>query len=216
VNKNEGYPIGLAAVFRVAVGGLAAVGLLVIVVTITPLVSWWGREMAGPWNDPTGDVLIVLGGSLQDDRLMLMGQSAYLRSLYAVLVYREGGFRDVVLSGGGPDGPSVAEAMRAYLVSNGVPAASIHVESRSTTTHENALYAKPILANLPGRKVLLTSDYHMARAYRTFRKAGIDVLPRPLPDAIKRGNSYQTRWGAFVDLSRESVALAYYFARGWI
>jgi uncharacterized SAM-binding protein YcdF (DUF218 family) len=170
--------------------------------------------MAGPWNDPKGEVLIVLGGSLQDDRIM--NEGSYLRSMYALLVYREGGFHDIVLSGGVNPGRSVADAMRSFLESNGVPPHSIHIEEHSNSTRENALYARPILASLPGRKVLLTSDYHMARAYRTFRKAGIDVLPRPVPDAIKRGNFLQSRWGAFVDLSRESVALIYYFARGWI
>ena len=56
----------------------------------------------------------------------------------------------------------------------------------------------------------------MARAYRAFRKAGIDVAPRPLPDVLKRVGALQYRWGAFLDVSRETAALAYYFARRWI
>ena len=68
----------------------------------------------------------------------------------------------------------------------------------------------------PGTKVLLTSDYHMTRAYRAFKAVGIDVLPRPFPDVIKRANSFENRWGAFIDLARETVALGYYLARGWI
>lgn len=203
-----------ATAFRWLVSCLAVLGFVLVVITVTPLVSWWAKLMAGPWKEPRGEVLIVLGGYLEDDGIM--NEGSYLRSVYAVRVYRQGGFHDIVLSGGLAPGRSVADAMRTFLECNGVPPASIHVEPYSSSTRENALYAKPILARLPGRKVLLTSDYHMPRAYRAFRKAGIDIIPRAVPDAAKRGNSLSTRWGAFMDLSRDSVALVYYFARGWI
>jgi uncharacterized SAM-binding protein YcdF (DUF218 family) len=202
--------------FRLLVLILAALGLLVTIVTLTPVVSWWGRALAGPWDDPKGDVLIVLGGSLQTDGIM--GESSYLRAVYAVLAYREGGFRTVVLSGGGGQtlSRSIVEPMRDFLECHGVPAQVIVLESESRSTRENALYTKRMLAGLPGRKVLLTSDYHMARARRAFTKVGLDVRPRPFPDAMKRGLNLQTRWGAFVDLIRETAALVYYAARGWI
>jgi uncharacterized SAM-binding protein YcdF (DUF218 family) len=106
--------------------------------------------------------------------------------------------------------------MRDYLNCRGIPAQAIHVEPYARSTRENALYTKGILDGLPGRKVLLTSDYHMARAYRAFKKAGIEVSPRPFPDAIKRGGSIRTRWGAFVDVVWETGALGYYLARRWI
>ena len=68
----------------------------------------------------------------------------------------------------------------------------------------------------PGRKVLLTSDYHMFRAYRTFRKAGFEIAPRPFPDMLKLSSCWLCRWQAFVTLSDESAKIAYYYARGWI
>jgi len=200
--------------FRFLTAVFAAFGLLVAIVMTTPLVSWWARALAGPWNDPPGDVLIVLGGSIHENGIM--GESTYWRSVYAVLGYRSGGFRDVLLSGGPTEGPSVAESMKRFLVCEGVPAQVIHLELRSTTTRENALNARQALIGLPGAKVLLTSDYHMARAHRAFRKVGLDVHPRPFPDAIKRAATVGGRWGAFLDVVRETVALGYYFARGWI
>jgi uncharacterized SAM-binding protein YcdF (DUF218 family) len=192
----------------------AAVGLLLVIVTTTPLVTWWARALAGPWNDPSGDVLIVLGGSVHDNGIM--GESTYWRSVYGVLVYRTGGFRDVLLSGGASEGPAVAESMRRFLVCEGVPSQVIHVELHSRSTRENALYATQALATLAGTKVLLTSDYHMTRAYRSFRKVGLDVVPRPVPDAIKRASSFGGRWQAFVDVVTETFTLGYYFARGWV
>ena len=73
-----------------------------------------------------------------------------------------------------------------------------------------------LLDQLAGPKVLLTSDYHMFRAYRAFRKAGIDVQPRPFPDAIKQSMSRMNRWPVFLGLCTETTKIAYYFMRGWI
>src|SRR5258706_50058 len=94
--------------------------------------------------------------------------------------------------------------------------AAIRVEPGSHSTHEHALFSKALIEAAPGRKVLLTSDYHMFRAYRVFRKAGIDVEPRPLPDAAKQIDSWQTRWSVFVNLCAETAKIGYYFVRGWI
>jgi uncharacterized SAM-binding protein YcdF (DUF218 family) len=106
--------------------------------------------------------------------------------------------------------------MRDFLLSAGVPADRLIIEEQSTSTRENAVNVKQLLASFPGRKVLLTSDYHMFRAYHAFRKAGLDVLPRPFPDAIKRSGFYAERWPIFITLCEEAVKSAYYYARGWI
>jgi uncharacterized SAM-binding protein YcdF (DUF218 family) len=92
----------------------------------------------------------------------------------------------------------------------------IRVETESHSTRENALKSKVILDQLPGRKVLMSSDYHMFRATRVFRKAGIDIAPRPIPDAAKRMESWKDRWPVFLVLGLETVKVGYYFARGWI
>jgi uncharacterized SAM-binding protein YcdF (DUF218 family) len=188
-------------------------GLLVAVVTFTPLVSWWGGALAGPWADPKGDVLIVLSGSSANDGII--GESSYLRAQYAVLAYRRDGFRTIVLSGGGQPIPA-AMAMRDFMVGQGVPPGVIITETASTSTRQNGLYTRKLLEDLPGKKVLLTSDYHMFRAYRVFRKLGLEVAPRPIPDARKRAATFRGRWPAFLDLLEETVKISYYYARGWI
>ncbi len=191
----------------------ASLGVLVCVITFTPVVTWWATYLAGPWNDSRGDVLIVLGGSPGSDGIM--GESSYLRSQYSVLVYREGGFSRILLSGGGEPVP-VASEMRDFLVSVGIPRAAISTEARSTSTRENALYAKQMLNGYSGRKVLLTSDFHMFRAYRAFRKVGLDIMPRPIPDVRKHATSWRGRWPAFLDLAEETIKIGYYYLRGWI
>lgn len=201
-----------AARFIVTV--LAAIGFLFVFVTFTPINFWWANYLAGPWNDPVGEVLVVPGADAIDNTI---GFSSYLRSVYAVLVWKQGGFRAIVVCGRGSAGqPAVAEQMRDFIVSQGVPMAAVRVETESHSTHENALKSKPILDQLAGRKVLLTSDYHMFRAYRAFRKVGIDVQPRPFPDAIKQSTSRANRWPVFLGLCIETSKIAYYFVRGWI
>ena len=106
--------------------------------------------------------------------------------------------------------------MRDFLVCQGVPQQAIQLESMSSSTRENALPAKQILARSEGRKVLLTSDYHMFRAHRAFNQVGLEILPRPYPDVRKRATRWIGRWAAFLDLMTETAKIIYYFARGWI
>lgn len=192
---------------------LALVGALVLFISLVPVASWWATRLAGPWNDPKGEVLVVLGGALQDTGYL--GRNSYLRALYASMIYKEGGVKHVVISGGTDSRSPVALLMRDAMVALGVPREVILVETQSNSTRENAMYSKAILDNLKGRKVLLTSDYHMYRAHRVFQKAGIDIAPRPFPDARKR-NGLQGRWPAFWEVVTESLKIVYYKIRGWI
>jgi uncharacterized SAM-binding protein YcdF (DUF218 family) len=190
----------------------AAFGLLTAVVVFTPLTVLWGGWLAHPWLDSKGDILIVLGGASVED---FLGENSYWRSLYAVRYYRAGGIKRIYLTGGPPERP-VAESMRRFLLASGVPADVIRTETASESTRENALRLAPLLERDPGRPVLLTSDYHMWRARRVFQRAGIQVLPLPVPDVRKRGQTIRGRWGAFCDLLSESGKLIYYYSKGWI
>ncbi|PYT27836.1 MAG: hypothetical protein DMG57_16965 [Acidobacteria bacterium] len=49
--------------FRGVRNVLALLGLVVVLVTFTPVTRWYGQRLAGPWCDTGGQVLIVLGGS---------------------------------------------------------------------------------------------------------------------------------------------------------
>src|SRR5260370_4994876 len=69
---------------------LAGIGALYVIVTITPLDGWWTNLLCGPTNDPKGDVLIVVGAEAFPDA---MGYESFLRAVYGVRVWREGGFR---------------------------------------------------------------------------------------------------------------------------
>ncbi len=191
-----------------AVFGTAFTALFAIV-TFTPLVKSWSTLLAGEWPEAKGDVLIVLSGDMVDAETL--GVNTYWRVLYAERIYREGGFRRVVASG-----KDAAPVMRDYLLFRGVPAEAITVEDKSTSTRENALFTARLLAGDAGKKVLVTSDMHMWRALRTFRKAGLDVTGVPFPYGRKLGNNPLLRWGLFVNLLTETAKTGYYGLRGWI
>jgi uncharacterized SAM-binding protein YcdF (DUF218 family) len=194
---------------RAAVASLAALGLLMVLVTFTPLVQWYTKALAGKWTDGGGEVVIVLGGGALDSQTL--DPPSYWRAFYARLAWERGGFHQVVVSG-----RTAAPLMRDFLIGHGVPAGAIRVESQSRSTRENALFVKRMLAGVAGRKVLVTSDYHMFRARRAFEKAGLEVAPDPLPDALKHYNQWQSRWGIFQGLCVETTKIVYYWARGWI
>ena len=202
------------SLWRVSVRLMAAIGALFVLVTITPVDKWWASALSCDWNTPRGDVLIVLGGSTLD--YGMVGGSTYWRGVYAVLCYREARYGQVVLSGGPESSESAALALRRFVLSQGVPEKVIRVESRSNSTRENALFTAALLRDTPGRKLLLTSEYHMFRASRAFRKAGLDVLTLPFPDVQKRATLWRGRWPAFLDLVLETVKIVYYRIRGWI
>jgi hypothetical protein len=75
---------------------LTLLGALLLLVTLLPP-RWYVRQLAGAWNDPRGGTLIVLGADKLDGQML--GVASYWRSVYAVLVWREGGFGHLILSG---------------------------------------------------------------------------------------------------------------------
>jgi uncharacterized SAM-binding protein YcdF (DUF218 family) len=188
---------------------LAATGLLLLIVTFSPAVNWWTRALTGPWEDPKGEVLIVLAS---DGDAGLIGEFSYWRAVYAASAWREGGWKEMIISGGA----GTADSMRDFVVSQGVPASAVRLEGRSVSTRENALFTAALLASDGRRKVLLTSDYHVFRAVRAFRKAGLDLPTRPIPDAGKRSTIYAWRWAVFFGLVIETAKIGGYAARGWI
>jgi len=193
---------------------LGSIGALYLLVTLTPIDRWWTNLLTGPTYDPKGDILIVLSGDSFGD---VMGRETYLRTLYAVRYWRAGGYKQIFVSGGAsaPGNVPIATLMREFLIGEGVPADAILSDTTSISTHENALHVFEALRNTPGRKVLLTSDYHTFRAWRAFRKAGLDVIPSSAPDIYKRVGFLRERWSAFIDLCVETGKVVYYKIRGW-
>lgn len=194
--------------------GVWAAGALLLIVTLTPVNAWWTGWLADGFDSPRGEIMVVLGGDTIDDRTL--GEMSFWRCVYAVWLWREGHFREVIVSGSNLTGQDPgAHPMRLYLIAHGIPPAAIRMETASQTTRENAVNTARLLP--PGaRPVLVTSDFHMLRARRSFRQAGVEAAAYPVPDAIKRNNNWRLRWTVFLGLAEETAKLAWYRWQGWI
>ena len=122
------------------------------------------------------DYVIIHGaGLLYGDQLTKLLRD---RLDKAVSVYRKDPTPPKLIPSGGKGGDetiSEAEAMRRYLLQQGIPETDIILESASTTTLENLRFSKQILDGLDGRKytALVTSNYHVYRALRYCRRIGL-------------------------------------------
>lgn len=135
----------------------------------------------------TFHVGIVLGGYSDfstyctDERLNF--NPASNRLLDAVILYKKGIIKKILISGGDGDimGKNTPEAAasKPFLQHLGVADEDILLENESKNTYENALFCKKYLDTLPqrGRVLLITSAFHLRRAEGCFRKQNIDIQP---------------------------------------
>ncbi len=154
------------------------------------------------------DALIVLGAAVHGDRVTwvlsnrLDTAADYLEAHPDALC---------VVTGGQGDGESVSEAsaMQKYLVERkGIDPARILVEDRATSTLENFKFSKVLIEQKLGkdaRIAFVTTDFHVFRAGRVAKKAGLDAVGIAAPDVwyIK-----------FNNYLRECVGITVYGLRG--
>lgn len=179
---------------RAAVWGrrwLAALLVLYGALSMPLVAGWLHRTLAGTGpimdareaRDATTIVLlgngaVSVGGA--ETAIHLPSVNTALNVCETARLYRLLGRRRIVASGGMPlaaaNTRAESEVMREYLVALGVGVGDIELESKSTTTTEQA---EQIAGLLPkGTRVLLvTSPAHMPRAAALFRHRGFDVVP---------------------------------------
>jgi uncharacterized SAM-binding protein YcdF (DUF218 family) len=171
-----------------ALGGLAWMWLWATPAASHALRAWL-ESQSGPADvqaiEPT-EVAVVLGGGVAGPRPGSRPypdlDSAADRVWHAARLHRAGKARSLLLSGGlvRPDEGPEASAMQAVLRDLGVTDSAMLLESRSTTTEENARFSAQVLRERGvGRITLVTSALHMRRARLEFERAGLVVQPAP-------------------------------------
>ncbi|MGP8217188.1 MAG: YdcF family protein [Bacteroidia bacterium] len=147
------------------------------------MIKWEVPAIADSAINGKYDVAIVLGGYTEYDNELHRVQFSHGadRLLHALRLYKRGYVRKLLLDGGSGSliGTNVeAPKLRKYLLDIGIPDSDIVIEQRSRNTHENAVFAKPLLDSLAphGKYLLITSGYHMRRAIGCFNKAGVHTL----------------------------------------
>ncbi len=109
------------------------------------------------------------------------------RVRHGVRLFHDGAANFLLMSGG-RNARSTPEAvlMRALAVAEGVPEASVVLESRSTRTLENALFSKAVMEERGWTRALVVTDgFHLPRALFAFRCFGIKAT----------GSSPAKSWG---------------------
>ncbi len=131
--------------------------------------------------NPPYDVGIVLGGNtitFQKDFERKTFNGNIDRILQAVDLYKKGIIKKILVTGASGDliyrDQKEGLLMASFLREIGIPDSNILVDTLAENTHENALYAKQIIAKTGSEKLLLiTSSLHMRRALACFRHEGL-------------------------------------------
>jgi uncharacterized SAM-binding protein YcdF (DUF218 family) len=173
------------------------------------------------------EAIVVLGGSigpavppLRPDPELFDSSD---RVWHAARLFHRGLAPRIVVSGGSylvesgkaPPTQTEAMAMRQFLIALGVPESAIVMEGKSLNTIENMRETRALVGT--GHVALVTSGFHMPRALRLARKAGLDAEAFPtdwqvLPSASPWWESLTPSVGA---LAASGIAIREYLARAF-
>jgi uncharacterized SAM-binding protein YcdF (DUF218 family) len=161
------HSLGITALAVLLSGGLLYLACLARVC--------WVAMRSG--QDPGhGEQLLVFGKKLADGA----PDEDYRRRLqHAHALAQRHPQRPLILLGGGPAGATEAEAGLHVLHELGLPPeVPVLLEDQSLDTLQNLRNARDMLAeHPPGRLLLLSNRYHLARCHSLARLLGMDALP---------------------------------------
>lgn len=135
---------------------------------------------------PAADAVVVFGewAEMKDGKVVPSLESK-MRAVGALELFEKGKVKKIIVSGSGrfrgaPEGATIAEAMKEYLLSRGIPEDAIVTEGTSVNTGEGVEKVLGILKDEDIKTILLeTSAYHLPRARKLFeiflKKHGLPV-----------------------------------------
>lgn len=132
---------------------------------------------------PVGDsdVIIVLGAQVKADGTPSV---ALERRLTAALESYQADRQLIIVCGaqGSNEPRAEGDVMRDWLIEKGVPEDDVVAETASFNTRENLTYARAIMQHRGLEEALVvTSDYHVARALALCRQVGISAVGKGSP-----------------------------------
>ena len=146
------------------------------------------------------DVIIVLGAQVKADGT----PSEALRRRLTVALESYQGQLIIACGAQGANEPCAeGDLMRGWLLERGVPPEDVIAETASFNTRENRAYARAIMQERGlSQALVVTSDYHVARALALCRQAGIEATGKGSPSKpeyfiknhIREGLSWIKLW----------------------
>jgi uncharacterized SAM-binding protein YcdF (DUF218 family) len=128
-------------------------------------IQWQVHSVPHSPLPPAADTAIVLGASLRHD---VPSPGLQERLDHAVQLYRDGKFKQFIVSGGLDHNGSKlteAEGMQLYLIKQGIAKKHIWLENEATSTYENLLFSKRIMSEQGFvSAIIVTHDFHGARS----------------------------------------------------
>lgn len=140
--------------------------------------EWWYAAVATPTLE--ADAIVVLSGYVTKadgvPPLQLLAEDSYVRCQHAVWLYKNWREVPILICGG----KGRAEIMRDELLTRGIPAEDVLLETESTSTYENARFGAIVLKDRGIEQIaLVTEAHHMLRSELCFQHQGLHVVPAP-------------------------------------
>lgn len=174
--------------------------------------------------------IIILGSGIYQKNLPTVNAQLRLLGLTQLLnIIENKNIRTIqlpiVITGGYTNkfiAQSEAQAMKVffnYLYSK-TSKIKIITENKSKNTYQNSAYAKVIFEEnkLPKVAVLITNDFHMLRAKKTFEAQGFKICPVPVMSSEIYGSGVFNFNNALnsVSLLNEYIGIMGYVWKGWL
>lgn len=177
---------------------ITSTALIALVLVIAARVRHLG---ALRFDAPPLDTAVVLGARVYADGTP--SDALVDRVQVGVALLKAGRVKRLVLTGGSPDArPTEADVMAKIARELGATADTLVLETQSRSTFDNARFAVGLLAADEREIVLVTCDFHVARALAQFRAHRLTVWPAPSARALDTSTRLMVTFKEVIGLLR--------------
>jgi len=130
----------------------------------------------------TPTAVVVLGGGVVKNDVIHAAPDAFKRLMYAMIVAKKNNL-PLIFSGGGIINESTLIQKDIKLFSSNCNCKlKTYFENKSLNTYQNAKFTSALFEKLNLKKeiFLVTSAYHMKRAYLLFKQEGFKIITKPV------------------------------------
>ena len=168
--------------------------LLVSFIVIEGLIIYDGNKT----QDASASYIVILGAMVRGNTPSLILEERLQAGLNCIKTYPEA---KIILSGAKGPGESIseAEAMKIYLINNGVEASKLIKEENSTNTFENLKNSGKIISKINNKTnnktniFIVTSDFHIFRSKLLAGRVGLTAYGVPAKTKFYLQPTYYVR-----------------------